>query len=90
MVTSQTSAPHEWGDPGPRHLVGGGGRAHGIFRDLGAGRVDACKVLDVTVTVHLKSHDGLLHGLLVTAGRGEEILWKQEKQITNEISFVGL
>lgn len=47
-----------------------GSCAHCIFRDFGAGRVDACKVLDVTVSIHLKGHDCLFHGLLMTAGRG--------------------
>ena len=74
--------------PGPRQLVGGGGCAQGVFGDPGAGRVGAGEVLDVTVAVHLQGHDGLLHGFLVTAGRGQEVLWKQEVQ-TIRVSFVG-
>jgi hypothetical protein len=49
--------------------VGGGSCPHGIFREFGTGGVDACKVLDISVLVHLQSHDCLLYGLLVTAGR---------------------
>lgn len=62
------------GTPGPRSLVGGGSRAQGVLGELGTGRVDAGKILDVTVAVHLQGHDGLLHGLLVTAGGGQEVV----------------
>lgn len=56
--------------------VCGGSCTHRIFRDFGAGWVDARKVLDVTVPVHLQGHDGLFHSLLMAAGRGQEIFWK--------------
>ena len=74
--------------PGPRQLVGGGGCAQGIFGDPGAGWVGAGEVLDVTVAVHLQSHNGLLYGLLVAACGGQEVLWKQEVQTTG-VSFAG-
>lgn len=71
----RASAPWKQGTWSGR-LVGRGSRAQGVFRDLGAGWVDAGEVLDITVTIHLKSHDGLFHGLLVAAGRGEETFCK--------------
>lgn len=54
--------------------VSGRRGAHGIVRDFGAGRVYACKILDVAVVVHLKHHNGLFHSFLMRVGGVEEIV----------------
>lgn len=54
--------------------VGRGGGAHGILTDACTPRMEAGKVLDVLVQVHLQSHQGLLQRLLVGVGRMQEVL----------------
>lgn len=71
-------------------LVSGRGCARSIFGSPGAGGVCAGKVLDIAVPVHLEGHDRLLYGFLMAAGRSQEVFWKAQGQITDNMSVMYL